>query len=191
MLKKTEESEWSRFSRVLSKEPRTTEETPVQEELEAVPAPAEALPAAAPIPPVSRPAVAQSYVRPQQIAAVPESDEIETVIGVHSFFDGTFRCDSSMRIKGTVQGEIICSKSLTIEESAKVNAKVSAANATIAGSLEGSVVCDGRLEVVATGRVTGELTAGVLIIQEGAFFEGHLKMKERKSDGAAAPEVAE
>lgn len=185
MLKKTEESEWSRFSRVLSKDTRTAEETPVQDELETTPAPAEAVAAPAPVPAVSRPIVSQSYARPTQTAAIQEADEIETVIGVHSFFDGTFRCESSMRIKGTVQGEIVCSKSLTIEESAHVNAKVSAANATIAGTLEGSVVCDGRLEVLATGKVTGELTAGVLIIQEGAFFEGHLKMKERKGDSAA------
>jgi cytoskeletal protein CcmA (bactofilin family) len=89
-----------------------------------------------------------------------------------------------MRIKGTVQGEITCTRSLVIEETATVNAKVTASNATIAGTLDGSITCDGRLEVLATGRVSGELTAGVLIIQEGAFFEGHLNMKERKAEDA-------
>ena len=90
-----------------------------------------------------------------------------------------------MRIKGTVQGKINCSESLVIEETAKVKAKVTAANATIAGSLNGSVTCDGRLEVLATGKVRGELTAGVLIIQEGALFEGRLKVKDRKPEGSS------
>lgn len=188
MLKKTEDSEWSRFSRVLGNQPRTAEETPTKEQqhTEPVPAPYEApQPTPAPAPAAPRPPATQPYTRPQQPAVVrDESEDVETVIGVHSFFDGTFRCESSMRIKGTVQGEIACDKSLVIEESAKVNAKVTAANATIAGKLDGSVTCDGRLEVLATGRVTGELTAAILIIQEGAFFEGHLKMKDRKSEEA-------
>ncbi len=186
MLKKTEDSEWSRFSRVLGNQPRTAEDTSTKEQqhAEQAPAPYEApQPAPTPAPAAPRPAAAQPFVRPQQPAGIrDESEDVETVIGIHSFFDGTFRCETSMRIKGTVQGEIACDKSLVIEETAKVSAKVSAANATIAGKLDGSVTCDGRLEVLATGQVTGELTAGVLIIQEGAFFEGHLKMKERKPE---------
>ena len=184
MLKKTEDSEWSRFSRVLGNQPRTAEETPAKEQQHTEPAPApyeapQPAPSTAPV--QTRPAIAQSYVRPQQSSGThDESEDVETVIGIHSFFDGTFRCESSMRIKGTVQGEIACNKSLVIEETAKVSANVTAANAIIAGKLDGSVTCDGRLEVLATGRVTGELTAAILIIQEGAFFEGHLKMKERK-----------
>lgn len=108
---------------------------------------------------------------------------METVIGARSFFEGTLRCEASLRIKGRVQGEIDCAKALVIEESAEVDAKVTAANAIVAGKLDGSIVCDGRLEILATGRVSGELTAGVLIIQEGAFFEGHLKMKDRSAEG--------
>ncbi len=185
MLKKSEESEWSRFSRVLSKDSRNVEETAAKEQTEAAaPVAPEAAPQPAPAPAVARPAQTPSYVRPHPPVAIQETEEVETVIGIHSFFDGTFRCESSMRIKGTVQGEIACTKSLVIEETAKVNAKVTAANATIAGKLDGSITCDGRLEVLATGRLTGELTAGVVIIQEGAFFEGHLKMKERKVEDA-------
>ena len=187
VLKKTEESEWSRFSRVLNKDSRPAEETVTREQPEPVSAPVEAAPQPVPAPAITRPVSAPAYVRPQP-APVAETTDVETVIGIHSFFNGTFRCESSMRIKGTVEGEIACTKSLVIEESAKVNAKVTAANATIAGSLDGSVTCDGRLEVLATGRVTGELTAGILIIQEGAFFEGHLKMKERRMEEAPVTE---
>lgn len=188
MLKKTDESEWSRFSRVLSKDARTVEEPAAKEQPEPVPAPVEAPQQSAPVPAPARSVSAPAYVRQQQAPVAHEAaGDVETVIGVHSFFDGTFRCESSMRIKGTVQGEIACSRSLVIEETARVNAKVTASNATIAGNLDGSVTCDGRLEVLATGRVTGELTAGVLIIQEGAFFEGHLKMKERRTEEAPAP----
>lgn len=196
MFKKTEESEWSRFSRALSSQSKAgAEEEVVREEpAEPVHPPREAQlrepaqPVVTPPPAPARPTPAQSYARPHSPAHQQEVDEAETVIGVSSSVDGTLKCESNLRVKGSAQGEIACAKSVIIEESARVNANVRAANAIVAGQLEGSIVCSGRLEILATGRVAGELTAGVLIIQEGAFFEGHLKMKERGSENKAAVE---
>ena len=181
---KREDSEWSRFSKSASGQKAATEEIPVKEQAPEPTASAArevVAPAPPPTPAPSRPSTAPGYTR-GHMPAQHDSDEVETIIGPNSFFDGTLRCESSMRIKGGAQGEITCARSVIIEESAQVNAKVTAANATVAGKLDGSIVCDGRLEILATGQVSGELTAGVLIIQEGAFFEGHLKMKERKDD---------
>ncbi|MHB0868543.1 MAG: bactofilin family protein [Chloroflexota bacterium] len=223
MFKKTEDSEWSRFSRALSGQSRAGADDEVEDGVVAKDEPAEtappareavvreapvrepavreavaresapreavaresvtreipqpAAPAAAPV--RTAPSVQSSYSRPHAPAISQEADESETIIGGQTVFDGTLKCESNLRVKGTAQGEIACSKSVIIEESAKVNANVRAANAVVAGQLEGSIVCDGRLEILATGKVAGELTAGVLIIQEGAFFEGHLKMKDR------------
>ena len=189
MFKKTEESEWSRFSRALSGQPKVApEEAPAKEVApEAASAPRDGAPAApTPAPAPARPAAAVSSYQRHTVFGQQE-EEVETVIGAHSSFDGTLRCESSLRVKGGAQGEIHCAKSIVIEETAHVNAKVTAANATVAGKVEGSIVCEGRLEVLASGRVTGELTAGVLIIQEGAFFEGHLKMKERPQEQTPEP----
>lgn len=204
MFKKTEDTEWSRFSRALSGQSRvaaepeegvvlkeepqdtatlpreaTTREAQPREAVVRESPPREAAPAVqAPVPaPVKPGPTASPYLARAHAAQVQEEEE--TVIGVQSSFDGNLRCESNLRIKGSAQGEIACEKSVFIEESAKVNANVKAANAVVAGELEGSITCEGRLEILATGRVTGELTAGVLIIQEGAFFEGHLKMKDR------------
>ena len=195
MFKKTEDSEWSRFSKALSNQPKTGSEDALAKEQAPEPAPvAREVAPPTPTPPSaaapSRPSPVQVYGRSHQSAAQHEIEEMETVIGPNSSFDGTLRCESGLRIKGTAQGEIACAKSLIIEESAKVNAKVTAMNAVVAGKLDGSIICDGRLEILATGQVTGELTAGVLIIQEGAFFEGHLKMKDRKPEPRAADEYA-
>lgn len=196
MFKKTEDSEWSRFSRALSNQPKAGAEEQVVEEETPELAPqlqreAAPPPPTPPAPPVaSRPAqTLPSFARQHQPAPQAEVEETETVIGPRSFFDGTLKCESNVRIKGSAQGEISCGKSVIIEESASVNAKVSAANAVVAGKLEGSIECEGRLEILATGKVSGELTAGVLIIQEGAFFEGHLKMKDRKGEEQSAEEA--
>jgi cytoskeletal protein CcmA (bactofilin family) len=53
---------------------------------------------------------------------------------------------------------------------------------TIAGQVDGQIFCEGRVEIRPTGRVTGEINAGALIVQEGAYFDGNSKM----SSGGAA-----
>jgi cytoskeletal protein CcmA (bactofilin family) len=195
---KREDSEWSRFSRALSGQPKTeAEEAPAKEE--EAPEPAQtpvarevAPPPPSPTPPPAPPrASTPAFSRPQN-ATPPqqEAEEVETVIGNKASFEGTLQCESSLRVKGKVQGEISCTKTLVIEETAEVDAKITVANAFVAGKLDGSIVCEGRLEIVATGRVSGELTAGVLIIQEGAFFEGQLKMKDRSTEGKSAADPA-
>jgi cytoskeletal protein CcmA (bactofilin family) len=42
--------------------------------------------------------------------------------------------------------------------------------------LNGAITCSGRVEIASSARVTGEVSAGTLVIQEGAYFEGNLKM---------------
>lgn len=111
------------------------------------------------------------------------SDSVESVIGRHSTFDGTYRSDQPIRILGVVQGEIESKRSVFIEEPAKVAAKITAESIMVAGQVDGDLAASGRLEITPTGRVTGGITAGVLIIQEGAFFEGHLKMKDKDTHG--------
>ncbi len=214
MFKKTEDTEWSRFSRALSgqsragaeqeeegvilkEEPQDTATLPREAAAREAPAReapareavaresvarevAQPMPAPPPAPSKPSPAAQPAYTSRAHAPSISqEAEGAETIIGMQSVFDGNLRCESNLRIKGASQGEIACAKSVFIEETAKVNANVKASNAVVAGELEGSITCDGRLEILATGRVTGELTAGVLIIQEGAFFEGHLKMKDR------------
>jgi cytoskeletal protein CcmA (bactofilin family) len=75
-----------------------------------------------------------------------------------------------------VQGEIESKQRVIVEESAQVQARITAEHVTVLGDVNGAIECSGRLEIASSGRVSGEVSAGTLVIQEGAFFEGHLKM---------------
>lgn len=123
------------------------------------------------------------HSRPLPSSSEDTSDSVESIIGRHSTFDGTYRSDQPIRILGSVQGEIESKRSVFIEEQAKVAAKITAESIMVAGQVDGDLVASGRLEITPTGRVTGGVSAGVLIIQEGAFFEGHLKMKDKDTHG--------
>src|SRR5207302_4570246 len=61
-------------------------------------------------------------------------------------------------------------------EKAHVTARLTGAHVTVAGQVDGQIFCEGRVEIRPTGRVTGEINAGALIVQEGAYFEGNSRM---------------
>ena len=92
------------------------------------------------------------------------------------------RSERSIRVRGAVQGEIESGQRVVVEEAATVKARVVAEHVTVLGEINGSIECTGRVEIAASGRVAGEVTAGTLVIQEGAFFEGHLKMASRSEE---------
>lgn len=191
MFKKSDEAEWSRFSKALSKEADSDgAEQPAAPAHGADQAPSSAA-AASPSAPRLTQDVNVSVSRPVRTQAHEPREDGETLVAERTFFDGTFRAEESIRIHGSVQGEVESKRSVFIEEEAKVTAKVTAATITVAGTVSGQLYCAGRVEIKPSGRVTGEITAGTLIMQEGAFFEGNLKMatraaEESKTEPAAA-----
>lgn len=186
MFKKTDENEWSRFSKALSSKEREARERELEVTDE------EASPLEPPI--VSQvPAPSPSTPRPAQDVnvtvarstktVVPElGDEHESLVAERTLFDGVLRAEESIRILGSVQGEVESKRSVFVEEQAKVTAKVTGMSVSVAGQVNGQIFCAGRVEIKPSGRVTGEITAGTLIMQEGAFFEGNLKMASRNGE---------
>jgi cytoskeletal protein CcmA (bactofilin family) len=121
--------------------------------------------------------------------SIPATEQIETVIGRESAVQGTIRSEHSIRIQGGAQGEIECKRSVFVEEGARVSAKITASEVTISGELDGQVFSSGRVEIKPTGRVSGEINAPSLIMLEGAFFDGQLRMKNRgQPDDATVPD---
>ncbi|MBX5493080.1 MAG: polymer-forming cytoskeletal protein [Chloroflexi bacterium] len=115
--------------------------------------------------------------------------EVETVVGRESSFDGKLRSEHSIRVQGEARGEIESKQAVYVEEGARVSAKIVAAEITIAGQVEGQLFSVGRVEIRPSGQVNGEINAASLVMQEGAFFDGQLKMKNRgRPEEASAPE---
>lgn len=111
----------------------------------------------------------------------------ESVIDPHARFNGKYVSDRDLRIEGEASGEIECSGTLIISPQAKVRSTVTAANVIINGDYEGDVDCGGRFEIGSTGRVKGNVKAQVLVVKEGAHFEGGVIMTpEGRATSAAA-----
>lgn len=116
----------------------------------------------------------------------------ESVIDPHARFNGKYVSDRDLRIEGEASGEIECSGTLIISPQAKVRSTITAANVIINGDYEGDVDCGGRFEIGSTGRVKGKVKAQVLVVKEGAHFEGAVLMTpEGRSSAASAPASAQ
>ena len=90
---------------------------------------------------------------------------------------GKVSFEGPARIDGEVDGEISAKDNLMISETAVVTAQSRAASVSIAGKVSGDIVATQRIEIRSNARMSGNLTAPILVIQEGALFEGHCSMQ--------------
>jgi cytoskeletal protein CcmA (bactofilin family) len=92
---------------------------------------------------------------------------------------GEISFKETFRIDGKFEGIIRSSKSLVVGEFADVNAEIEVERIFVAGSLRGSVNASDRIEIQSTAHVQSDLTTKVLVVDEGAVFEGRCTMSAR------------
>ena len=84
-----------------------------------------------------------------------------------------------LRVDGRIIGKVASDKgTLIIEDSGQVEAQVDVATCIIRGSLYGNLTAKARAEIHRTGRVQGDVTTPVLLVEEGAVFNGAVKMTQ-------------
>src|SRR5579875_1338969 len=137
-------------------------------------------PAAAPQPPVmpSTPAPQTAAVDSKAPAPKPvPAGDVRAYLDSGSRINGKVNFESPARIDGQVEGEITAKESLVIGDSAVITAQIKASSIIVAGKVSGDIIASQRLEIRPSARVIGNLTAPVLIVHEGAMFEGHCSMQ--------------
>jgi len=110
----------------------------------------------------------------------------ESVIDPHARFNGKYVSDRDLRIEGEAQGEIECQGTLIISPQARVRSAIKAHNVIVNGDYEGDVDCGGRFEIGSTGRVKGAIKTQVLVVKEGAHWEGGVTMTREPGARPAA-----
>ncbi len=94
---------------------------------------------------------------------------------------GKLSFEGPTRIDGNVDGEISVKDSLMIGETAVVTAQIEAASIIVAGKVSGEIVAHQRVEIRPSGKLSGKLITPLLVVHEGALFDGHCSMQP---DGA-------
>lgn len=120
----------------------------------------------------------------------PQSyDEIETIIGAGTVFQGTITAKGTVRIDGGLKGDIVTKGDVVIGDSGKIEGNLEARNVIIAGEMQGNIGATGKLEVASSGRITGDLRVKSLVIDDGAIFQGNCRMESNPKSLAARKEL--
>lgn len=121
-----------------------------------------------------------------------EDLKFNTQIGEGSVFEGVVRGSGHYSISGKVIGDCDIGGVLKIQEQGFWLGSILADVVVIAGMTEGNVTARSKIELLSSGRVAGNLEAPAIAIDEGAEFDGQVKMakgenitrfKERRTPG--------
>jgi len=121
-------------------------------------------------------------------AVAPKKGEYSTILDEGASIEGKFSFSGNVMLNGKLHGEIVSNDTLIIGEKGVVNANIRAGFVQISGAVTGNVFATERVELCANSRVYGDVDAPVVIIEDGAIFEGHCRMtKVRPPENALTP----
>ena len=109
------------------------------------------------------------------------SGELEAFLDEGTSFSGEVTFHDTLRIDGKFEGAIRSGRTLVIGESADVNAEVDVAIVSVSGRIRGKVRASERVELHATARAECSLDCKVLVVHQGASFDGQCTMGGKKT----------
>ena len=98
--------------------------------------------------------------------------EINTLLGRGSEFEGKLTFEGTVRIDGTLKGEVFSDDVLVVGEGAYVEAEIDVGEIIVQGTIVGNIRAKRSIEILAPGRVKGDITTPSLQIDKGVIFEG-------------------
>ncbi len=102
-------------------------------------------------------------------------EAIKTLIGEGCLFEGNLSIASGTKIEGTIKGNIKGHGLVIIGESGRVEGDVESDEVVIYGQVIGNVKCK-RLELKKGAVLEGDIQTEILVIEEGAKYEGKCTM---------------
>jgi cytoskeletal protein CcmA (bactofilin family) len=103
--------------------------------------------------------------------------EINTLLGRGSEFEGKLTFEGTVRIDGTLKGEVFSDDVLIVGEGARVEAEIDVGEIIIQGTVVGNIRAKRSIEILTPGRVKGDLNTPSLQIDKGVIFEGRCFME--------------
>ena len=106
-----------------------------------------------------------------------ESDEeVKAFLGSGTEFTGKLLFSGAVRIDGLFNGDILGGSLLISGEGSRIEGNIVVDNVVISGEILGNLVVKNKVEIDAKGKLRGDVSSSVLVVQEGAVFEGNCRM---------------
>lgn len=111
-----------------------------------------------------------------------------TVIGPETRVHGALHGKDDLLVEGIVEGSVTGEATVTIAAGSTVTGEVRGREVVIAGALGHSVYATHAVRLLATAEVRGDIHAPRMSIDEGALFEGQVRMDRAAPTDRRSPD---
>lgn len=112
---------------------------------------------------------------PSKLETTPD---VSAFIGRGVDFKGTIIYNGTVRIDGSLEGEVQTDGVLLVGEEAVLKAKVTAGTVVCKGKITGDVTATEKIRLRAPAVLNGGVKAPMLSIEEGVLFNGTIEMTQ-------------
>ncbi|MBM4158635.1 MAG: polymer-forming cytoskeletal protein [Ignavibacteria bacterium] len=116
-----------------------------------------------------------------------EQNKIKTVISEGCKFEGNLYFPDYTRIDGRVVGNLSGENGVVIGDKGLINGDVSSVEVIIYGEVKGNVKAH-KLEIKKGGRLNGDVDIELLLMDQGAIFNGNCRMNSEPPIDTSKPE---
>ncbi len=105
-----------------------------------------------------------------------------TYLSEKTEFQGTVHCEGLLRVDGVIHGTVEVQGDMEISTTGLVEGpEVRATNIIVQGVLKARVYAERKLTLSRTARLEGDVVAGALEIEAGAYYTGYIETRDAKS----------
>lgn len=103
---------------------------------------------------------------------------VDTIIGQEASLRGSYNSKNSIRVDGEIYGNVTTEDGIIVGEKGMVRGNLVARSIFVGGKVKGNLTAYQRLELQNTAQIEGDIMTPVLVVEEGATFEGKCQMEE-------------
>jgi cytoskeletal protein CcmA (bactofilin family) len=116
------------------------------------------------------------------------STEDITIISSGVKLEGKITSGGSIRVDGTILGDVVTQGNVTVGEHGDVNGQINAGIIAIGGKVVGSVNAKEKLVLESKANLKGDIFTKILVVEAGAKFDGKSNMGDVK--GMSSPNTS-
>ncbi len=106
------------------------------------------------------------------------TEAVISIVGAGMTMEGDSETDGSIRIEGTIRGNVRAGKSVVIGKDGLLEGNIYTQDAVIGGRILGAVYAESHLELQETSEISGEIQARQIRVKDGAVFQGQMTVGE-------------
>jgi len=114
---------------------------------------------------------------------------LRAFLGEGTQFHGILSFQGTVRVDGKFEGEILSPDTFIVGESAEVQAEINVGTLIGCGKIQGNVRAHQRIEIQKGSVLVGDISTPILVIEEGAVYEGHCRMISLDEEQEQGPEA--